>query len=239
MSMSGFLVTAWKWRIRAAMQTRHNRRRMSLARTDGKVFCVGLNKTGTTTWTEAMTDLGYVVGSETAAIRFYDDWKHRDFSRIIEYCRTDGQAFQDFPFSLPGTYRAMDRAFPGSKFVLTVRDSAEQWYDSLIKFHSKHWSISGQVPPKAEDLACAVYWRKGLLADYCHDVFDTPVEDPYNREILLRFYRDYNRQIENYFSSRPSDFLIVNVSETGAYNRMRQFLGFPPGGDEFPWKNKT
>lgn len=133
----------------------------------------------------------------------------------------------------------MDQAFPGSKFILTVRDSAEQWFESLVNFHGKYWSSSGQVPPTAQDVSEAVYWRRGFLADYCREVFRTPISDPYNREILLSFYKEYNREVENYFADRPEDFHVLNVGRAGACKRMRKFLDLPAGDDEFPWINKT
>jgi hypothetical protein len=231
--------STWKWRLNAVIQTIRNRRLMRQVSERNKVFCVGLNKTGTTSWAQAMRNLGYVVASETAATMLFDDWAKGDFTQIIAYCHTDGQAFQDIPFSLPGTYRIMDRTFPGSKFVLTVRDSAEQWYDSLTVYHGKRWSPSGKVPPTPEELDRAVYWRKGFIRDYCRRVFNTPLGNPYHRETLLSFYQSYNQEITTYFSKRPKDFLIVNVGQAGAFNRLRQFLGIPPGKDEFPWKNKT
>lgn len=237
--MKESILSEGKWRASAGIQTWCNRRKMRSTNNHTKVFCVGLNKTGTTSWAQAMSDLGYVVGSETTSTMLFYDWVHRKFDRIIDYCRTDGQAFQDFPFSLPDTYKKLDQAFPGSRFVLTIRDSAEQWYDSLIKFHGKHWSLSGKIPPTPGDLSVAVYWRKGLLADYCREVFKTPTSDPYHRETLLSFYRRYNLEIEEYFVGRDKNFLVLNVSLPGAYNRLRKFLGFSEGGESFPWKNKT
>ncbi len=233
------MVSACKWQILATIQTFCNRQKMRSANARDKIFCIGLNKTGTTSWSQAMLDLGYVVGSETVATMFFYDWVDGDFRRIVNYCRTDGQVFQDFPFSLPNTYKAIDRAFPDCKFVLTVRDSADQWYESLINFHGKRWSPSGCIPPTGEDLAKTVYWKKGLLADYCREVFQTPSSDPYNREALLSFYQRYNQEIQNYFSERPSDLLVLNVGDSEAYGRLCAFLGFPQRGGDFPWKNKT
>jgi len=237
--MESKLTSALKYKLIAAIQTYHNRKLMRRrVKVRNKVFCVGLNKTGTTSWAEAMRELGYVVGSETKATMFYYDWTSGDYSHVIDYCRTDGEAFQDMPFSLPGTFLELDAAFPDSKFVLTIRDSAEQWYNSLIRFHGKLWSTAGRFPPSPEDLVRAVYWRKGFPADYCHNVFKTPISDPYNRETLLEFYMDYNAAIERYFTNRPSDLLVLNVAKPKALNNLREFLGLPLGTDSFPWENK-
>ena len=232
-------IATWKWRLLSTYQTARNRILMKQADVRPKVFCIGLNKTGTTSWAYAMAELGYIVGSETKATMFFDDWVRKDFSRIIDYCRTQGQAFQDIPFNLPGTYREMDHAFPESKFVLTVRDTADAWFHSLINFHGKYWSLSGHIPPTTEDLARAVYWRRGFLADYCREVFKTPISDPYNRELLLDFYNDYNKEVVNYFTDRPGDFLVLNVSQAGAHYRPCGVLGLPSRKKQIPPLNKT
>ena len=97
-----------------------------------KIFCIGANKTGTTSLKKAMDELGFVVGAQITAENLVDDWAQRDFRRIIKYCKS-AEFFQDAPFSFEFTYIVMDHAFPGSKFILTERDSPEQWYNlSLI-----------------------------------------------------------------------------------------------------------
>jgi len=74
--------------------------------------------------------LGYTFGDQAIAARLAPEiWPQRDFRPLIEHCRS-AQAFQDAPFSFPFTFQAMDAAFSGSKFILTVRRSAEAWYDT-------------------------------------------------------------------------------------------------------------
>ncbi|MEZ5524769.1 MAG: sulfotransferase [Pseudomonadales bacterium] len=170
---------------------------------------------------------------------FFDDWLKGDFTRIIDYCKSDGDAFQDIPFSLPGTFRHIDRAFPGSKFVLTIRNSADEWYNSLVSFHAKHFSESGSVPPTEKDLEEATYWRKGFIRDYCQFVLGTPINAPYEREAAINFYNQYNQEVMEYFESRSRDLLVLNVSDEHAYSSLCSFLGLPACDGVFPWENKT
>ena len=95
-----------------------------------KVFCIGLNKTGTTSLKKESGLQGYTVGNQRQAELLFDDWVKRDFKRIIRYCHT-AEFFQDAPFSYPYTFIALDQAFPGSKFILTLRDNADEWYYSF------------------------------------------------------------------------------------------------------------
>ena len=101
-----------------------------------KIFVIGSNKTGTTSLGAALKNLGFRLGSQLEAELLLDDWAQRNFRRLIKYCRS-AEAFQDIPFSLDYTFQAMDAAFPNSKFILSVRDSADQWYQSLTRFHEK------------------------------------------------------------------------------------------------------
>ena len=73
-----------------------------------QIFCIGRNKTGTTSLAEALTELGIIVGEQNLAEHLIHDWARRDFRRLFLYCRT-AQAFQDIPFSLPFTFQALDQ----------------------------------------------------------------------------------------------------------------------------------
>ena len=87
-----------------------------------KIFCIGFNKTGTTTLEkvlklyvldlpnqfeqEARISLPSLIGNYTKLLEF-----------VAKY-----DAFQDLPFSQGETYVACDALFPNSKFILTVRE---------------------------------------------------------------------------------------------------------------------
>lgn len=202
-----------------------------------KVFGIGNNKTGTTSLKAAMVELGYVLGYQRKAEKLIDDWGKRDFKRIVKYCTT-GQFFQDVPFSKPYTFVVLDHEFPGSKFILTVRDNPEQWYNSLTKFHAKKWGENGRVPTK-KDLQQAKYIEKGRAWRSNRLSYNTPEDAPYKKDILIQHYVDYNNSVEEYFRHRPDDLLILNVAEENAYQKLCDFLGEEPIGESFPWKNRT
>lgn len=204
----------------------------------GKVFGIGHNKTGTTSLEIAMKNLGYKVGNQRKAeILHHKYWAKRDFKPIIKYCKT-ADFFQDAPFSHPFTFIALDQAFKHSKFILTVRDSPEQWYESMVKFHGKLWGQNEKVPTK-KDLQNATYIYKGRPWDMNRLSFNTPEENPYQKDILIKYYIDYNNSVVEYFRHRPEDLLILNVAATGAYKKLCAFLDKPFIDKEFPWENKT
>jgi len=208
-------------------------------RSRGKVkyFCIGRNKTGTTSLKIAFKRLGFSVGNQRNAERLAAKYYFRgDFEPIVGYCR-NAQVFQDVPFSYPETYKHLDRAYPGSKFILTVRDDAEQWYQSITRFHSKKFGRDGNLPT-SEDLKSATYVNKGFIYNVVR-VHGTSDDDPYNKEIMISHYNRYNEEVIQYFKDRPEDFLILNVGKAGEYGRLVDFLKIKSSNIDFPWENKT
>jgi hypothetical protein len=206
------------------------------ARNKQKIFCIGRNKTGTTSLTKAMLDLGYTVGSERKGeqlIRFYKD---RNFKPIIEHCKS-AEFFQDVPFSWPYTFMAVDAAFPGSKFILTVRDSSEQWYSSWIKHHSRLFAHKNL--PTSEELQNAIYCYKGWLWEANQILYDMPEDDPFRKDVLIRHYEAHNSTVLDYFKYRPDDLLVLNLAEEGSYGKLCKFLNREPVYEKMPWKNKS
>lgn len=202
-----------------------------------KVFGIGRNKTGTTSLQDALIELDYRVAPTRKGELLLDCWSKQDFKPIVSMCR-EYDAFQDVPFSLPDTYPAMDQAFPGSKFILTVRDSAEQWFDSLVRFHSKLFG-NGAVP-SWEDLEKADYCSQGFMAKVHRLVYKAEVNGLYDKESYIDHYLRYNESVREYFVDRPNDFLELNVAEPDAFQRFIQFLDIDETKmTDFPWANRT
>lgn len=207
------------------------------SRNKTKYFCIGRNKTGTTSLKTAFEQLGFLVGDQRSAELLYDRYYfENNFEPIIEYSRS-AQVFQDVPFSCPETYKYLDRAYPGSKFILTVRDDAEQWYSSITRFHAKKFGRNGRIPTSG-DLKSAEYIRRGLAYNTVR-LHGTSDDDPYNHDIMTAHYEKYNRDVMEYFKDRPEDLLVLNIAEEGAYQNFVNFLGVDSPYDSFPWENRS
>ncbi|WP_138419837.1 sulfotransferase [Aquibacillus sediminis] len=202
-----------------------------------KVFCIGRNKTGTTSLKRAFEDLGFKVGNQREAEKLFVNYIENDFDTIIDYCNT-ANVFQDVPFSWPDTYKYLDKAFPGSKFILTERDSAEQWYNSITKFHSKKFADGHRIPTK-KDLMNATYIFKGrpwLTHKHIHGITG---ENTYDKETMIDNYLKHSLEVKEWFKDRPRDLLVLNVADKGSYQKFCEFLKVEPQYDDFPWENKT
>lgn len=204
-----------------------------------KVFCIGPNKTGTTSLKVALNQLGLKVADQLEGEMLFFDWHKRDFTNIIAYCEKY-EAFQDVPFSLPDTYQAVDEAFPGSKFILSLRSSPDQWYRSLTTYLTNKWSRSGQLPTAGE-LKAANNIFPGKPYYTLKYVFGVDDDDLFNKDILLKKYRQYTAEVIAYFRHRPDDLLILDIDSQNEMGQLTSFLGIASdlSSAPLPWENKS
>lgn len=203
---------------------------------DRKIFCIGRNKTGTTSLHRALENLGYTVGRQEVAELLMEDWAKRDFRRIIQYCKS-ADAFQDVPFSLDYTYQVLDHVFPGSKFILTIRNNEHEWYESLVRYHSKIMKVNGI--PTADDLKNYKYRRKGWLWRQQQLVFGAEESTLYNEKLYKTHYVNHNNRVLDYFRFRRDDLLVLNLSDITAMQSLCGFLEIEYVGQAMPHVNRS
>ena len=206
-------------------------------KTGRKIFCVGRNKTGTTSLEHALRSLGFSMGLQARGEVLRKDWHQRDFRRISQLVET-AEAFQDVPFSLPDTYASMDAAFPGSKFILTIRDTADQWYRSLTEFHKKIVT-GGRNIPTAQELKNFHYRYPGYLWEGAQLTYGVTEETLYDKALYIQHYLDHNAAVARHFQDRPADLLVLNVSDPDAMRLLCDFLSIEWTGQAMPHANKT
>jgi len=202
-----------------------------------KVFCIGRNKTGTTSLAAALEQHGYRVAPQGPAELQLRAWADRDFSELLAFTEKF-DAFQDVPFSCPWTYVALDQRWPGARFVLSVRHDEHVWFDSLVTFQSKVFG-EGQLPTPRE-LQQATYRYEGYVWDMHQLIYGADAGTLFDPEQYKRHYLDHNQAVREYFAHRPHDLLELDVSEPGAYQRLGAFVGFDVAPDaSFPWQNAS
>lgn len=102
-------------------------RRLRYGRPQAKVFCVGFQKTGTTSLQYALSLLGYrVAGIMDANVHETPAALHAECLRFLPQF----DAFADNPWPL--YFREFDAMFPDAKFILTTRDP-DRWYASACE----------------------------------------------------------------------------------------------------------
>lgn len=204
-----------------------------------KIFCIGANKTGTTSLEKLLSSFGFKSGNQAVAEILSLDWlASKDVERIIRYCYT-ADFFQDAPFSYPELYRDLDKAFPNSKFILTVRNSPDEWFSSLVRFHTKIFSSDLNRPPNETDLDNAFYLYKGYALDVFKLAYGYPNTSLYDEARYKKYYVVNNDKKRNYFKDRPNDFIEINLAVKEDFQRLCNFLKVETDITQFPWLNKT
>ncbi len=177
-----------------------------------KVFCIGFQKTGTTSLYAALTTLGYetaaVVGRGWSAERLAAEGAALCIDTMRDY-----DAAQDMPW--PIFFRDLDAAFPGSKFILTVRDS-ESWFASI----ESHFGAN------PDEMQAFVYGRDaaapaGAKARY------------------LEIYARHERDVRAWFANRPNDLLIMDLERGDGWPELCAFLGAAIPDAAFPVRNRS
>jgi hypothetical protein len=201
-----------------------------------KIFCIGLNKTGTTSLKSYFEEMGFEIGNQTTAEWLLKDIAKGNFDGLFAYCDT-AEFFQDFPFSTPGIYKILEKRYPDAKFILTVRDSPEIWYSSLVNFHTARFGNGGL--PKEDELKSSCYVYKGWIWDFLAFTYGFEKgEELYDKKSLTNIYLEHINAVKSYFCKKPDNLLIVNLSNKEDFIAFESFLGLKSSRAGFPWKNK-
>lgn len=154
-----------------------------------KVFAIGFNKTGTTSIHQLFKTHGYRASHAR-------EWRNtRHPSIFMKY-----DAFSD---GVPDDFRRLDKQYPGSKFILNVRD-LDTWIDSRINYIHRKF-------PRGLEL-----WDP--FSDW--NIFNSSL-----MEWVLQRNR-YHAQVLQHFITRPEYLITINyVRDPQAADKISRFIG--------------
>lgn len=202
-----------------------------------KIFCIGLNKTGTTSLKAFFSKLGYKVGEQHEAESLLKEVLNGNYLSLFKHIEK-AQFFQDYPFSAPNAYKLLDQKYPDAKFILSVRNSPEDWYRSLVKFHSLKFN-NGDFPT-VNSLKSANYIYKGWIWEFLTKVYGFKEDEKiYDKDFLINLYKTHIIDVKEYFKGREDKLLIINLQEIDGVERIYDFLKIKGSITQFPWENKT
>jgi len=174
-----------------------------------KLFGTGLQRTGTMSLTAALNVLDF--RAKQFPKELYPNINH---PIINEY-----DAFTDFP--IPLLYKELDKAYPGSKFIHTIRDE-QRWLNSV------RWLFTtGSIKFNVVENTYAHTFHQAFYGTTQFDV-----------ALFLNRYREYNEEVVAHFAERPNNLLIINLAEGDGYEKICPFLGVPIPDEPFPHANK-
>lgn len=179
-----------------------------------KVFGIGLSRTGTKSLHRAFTHLGY--RSEhfpTHLLRTSNGALALDLEGVRAY-----EAMTDTVASV--FYQELDAYYPGSKFVLTVRD-----IDAWVRSCAAHFApMDGEPASPAAD-------RIRLLRQRAYGRTD------FDARAFRAAYLRHIEAVTAYFRGRD-DLLVIDICEGSGWEPLCRFLGVEPGAGAFPWANR-
>ena len=212
-------------RTRSFLQQKIKILKLSIPFNYNKIFCVGMNKTVTESTKAARIELGFQFAPQLPAKMMLKDWAERRFDKLINFCY-DYQCFKHIPFSLPYTFQILDTYYPNSKFLLTIRDNSQVWFESIKRFHGKVFS-KGKTP-SGEDLESASYVEQGWMAEYSKYIFHADEYGLYDRSRYIEVYEFPNQMVIEYFRYRSDALLVINTASEEFYGKLCKFIGFSP-----------
>jgi len=194
---------------------------VDLAPLPTRIFGIGMHKTATTSLDRALTLLGYDSAHWLDA-----HWARAIWDQMTATGRSSTlerhYAVCDLPITL--LYRELDRGYPGSRFILTVRDevdwlrSARDHWDRRRNPYRDAWDTD----PVTHRLHRALYGRK-----------------KFDALVFLERYRRHNREVAEYFAGRD-DLLVMDMDGHAAgghaagWPELCRFLGRPVPAGPFP-----
>lgn len=185
-----------------------------------RVFGIGMHKTGTTSLDRAFQVLGFDSlhwGTGEAPL-IWQEMNAAGRSRTLEHY----YALSDLP--IPLLYEKLDAAYPGSKFILTVRNE-EKWLKSVEKlwdpkFNATRWVWDAY--PFTNRIHTALYGRKDFDAD-----------------VFLARYRRHNAEVREYFKDRAGDLLVMDIEHGAGWSELCSFLRVSIPAVPYPLENQT
>lgn len=181
-----------------------------------KVFCIGLGRTGTTSFGACMQRLGRRhlgwSGGDGGLRRDLGLLAQIDYEAFVAVLDRFDSA-DDYP--VPLLYRRLAETFPAARFVLTTRISAERWADSVVaEFNRKHLNEGDNT------------WYEGDL--YAPD----------RRRRLARRYEAHLASVRAFFAGTPR-LLEVCWERGDGWREVCGFLGVAAPEEPFPHANRA
>lgn len=189
-----------------------------------KIFGIGFHKTGTRSLTQALLKLGIKATHwpYQYLAQLPQDASKEEVLKVLAPVLEANQSFADVPYS--GLYRELGLLFPGSKFILTRRDS-ESWWDSI----SRHWSL-------VEGTRTLTPYERIQYNQFPPAISEATLAD---EELLIDKFEAHNRTVLAYFEQRPEDLLVVDWesgSHPFSWERLCHFLNVDvPEDTSVPW----
>lgn len=187
-----------------------------------RVFGIGLQKTATTSLHKALQLLGldsFHWGTGEAPL-IWQEMNALGRSHTLE----QWYALSDFP--IPLLYKKLAESYPGSKFILTIRNEVD-WLVSVRKLWDYKHNPTRQL------------WNVYPFTNQIHTAFYG--QKDFDALVFLERYRRHSLDVLEYFRGRPNDLLIMDMDmiEKFGWKALCAFLNRPIPGVPYPHAHRS
>lgn len=198
---------------------------------DKKVFCLSMQKSGTTSVGKFLSDHGYRragwrVSQRNSWSQLWYDGRYDKIFSSLDFRAAN--AFEDSPWFFPGFYEVLYRRFPDAKFILLERDP-EAWFRSMQNHFGRYDRLSR--------IHVTIYDREQeylkLLAAGKSDQASESRPDPLKTmnfrsqaDHYKKLYQDHTREVRCFFRRHSSEALYVGrLEDPDKWQKIGCFLG--------------
>lgn len=211
-----------------------------------KVFCISMQRTGTTSVGKFFRDFAYDWAGWPADRKnnWSAAWYNGDFEAIFSSLDFKAaNAYEDSPWFYPEFYKFLYHRFPKAKFILFTRDP-DAWYRSMVK-HS-----GGDILGRAMT-HCKVYRRELEYFDRLgNGELDEKNENTIASKKIMKltnmsdYYKDIYRlhhiEVKEFFSKHsPNSLFVANLEDPEKWIKLGKFLNINVPADYDIHENKS
>lgn len=212
-----------------AIERRPARVRAARTRPPCRVFCVSMQRSGTTSVGDWLEAHGLVrAGSPTAVrlgwTRLWFEGRHEEIFAADEF--GSAEILEDDPWWCPGFHRHLAARFPDAKFILLTRDP-DDWFASLCHH-------GGGMNPGWSDIHARIYDREEELQELLRS---RPGADPAAWGLLSivehadhykRVYERHTAAVQECFAAAPERLFSADLEAPGTFHEICEFVGVRP-----------
>ncbi len=203
-----------------------------LYRRSKRIFCISIQRTGTTSVGKFFRDFGYRWAGWPIDQKNHlsKSWYDGDFEKIfssVDFLAAN--AFEDSPWYLPGFYKILFHRFPDAKFILLTRDT-DSWFQSMV--HHSQGNIIG-----ASRIHCKAYRREIEYFNLLHAGSLDEHKENQNfstKTLKLNGYQDHYKnlyrlhtlEVQDFFNRHsPESLHHGELDDPQKWQKLGEFLG--------------
>ena len=179
-----------------------------------KVFGVGLGRTGTTSLSQALNDIGIKTKHFPFDSTTYEELVSESgpLTILVHY--------QGMVDGIASFYRQLDRAYPGSKFILTVREK-NAWIASRQRQQERLLGVWERLDADLQEFIRLKRYRE-------YGAFEL------DESMYLEAYDRHIDNVTQYFRNRPDNLLVVDIAGGDGWEKLCPFLAVAVPAKPFP-----